>query len=47
MEIFGCKPGWKSPTKMVSSMDAMFFLILNLRIAITGIVLKGHLRGTP
>ena len=40
--------GWKSPTRMVSDMDAMFSCIFNLsdvrmRIAIT----KGYLRGPP
>ena len=50
MEIFYYMRGWKSPTKMASDIDAMFFCIFNLcdvrmRIAITFIVPSGYLRG--
>ena len=42
--------GWKSPTKIVSDMDAMFSFFFNLcdarmRIAITCIVPRGYIKG--
>ena len=44
--------GWKSPTRMVSDMNAIFFGIFNLcdvhmRIAMTFAVPRGYLRGPP
>ena len=52
MEIFHHLHGWKSPTRMVSDMDAMFFCIFNfrdvrMRIFITCIVPRGYFRGPP
>ena len=52
MEIFHYMRGWKTPTRMVSDMDAISTCIFNLcdvllRIAITCIVLRGYLRGPP
>ena len=49
MKIFYYTRGWKSPTRMVSDMDAMFPCIYNLcdvRISIdmTCIVTRGYLR---
>ena len=48
MEIFHYMRGWKSPTRMVSDMNAMFSCISNLcemrmHIAITCIVPRGYL----
>ena len=52
MEIFQNMRGGKSPIRMVSDIDAMFSCILNLcdvnmRIAVTCIVTRGYLKGSP
>ena len=52
MKIFHYIHGWKSPTRMVSDMDAMCSCIFNfcdarMRIAITCVVPRGYFRGPP